>query len=375
MSEDSSAITDFAVATTLFTIVAATTVLGVRRRKQELKEARVAEINVYPIKSCGPMTVKTAKVTDIGFSYDRFAQVSDSEGNYLTPRDKANVKLFHVKPSIVYEGSSIHLDLIFSNGSSEASSFRIKNLNDTIVKSVTKEVTPMIGPAVRLQDLGDDVASWLSEATLIKDCRLTAIGPKYHRLVEMNPDQGEPVPFLDDSGSDKKKDVSETIPTDDQQKLDRNIPTVSLADEAPFLLTTTSSFDDLNSRLKARGKSEVEMQRFRPNIVVKGTLPWEEDTWKRIRIGGVVFHVWQRCGRCAMTTIDRKTLERGPEPLATLSTFRERKGQRNFGVHMIPVSNISIESNELSLLLEMGQKIEVLEYNEERLEEWRRLFT
>ena len=76
-----------------------------------------------------------------------------------------------------------------------------------------------------------------------------------------------------------------------------------------------------------------------------------------------------------MTTIDRKTLERGPEPLATLSTFRERKGQRNFGVHMIPVSNTSIESNESSLLVEMGQKIEVIEYDEERLEEWRRLFS
>ena len=100
------------------------------------------------------------------------------------------------------------------------------------------------------------------------------------------------------------------------------------------------------------------MQRFRPNIVVQGTLPWEEDTWKRIRIGGMEFHVWQRCGRCAMTTIDRTTLERGPEPLATLSTFREReKGQRNFGMHMIPVksksnNNASMEyqAPELSLI-------------------------
>jgi len=40
-----------------------------------------------------------------------------------------------------------------------------------------------------------------------------------------------------------------------------------------------------------------------------------------------------------MTTIDRGTLARGPEPLATLNTFRESAGQRNFGMHMIPVAD------------------------------------
>ena len=79
------------------------------------------------------------------------------------------------------------------------------------------------------------------------------------------------------------------------------------------------------------------MRRFRPNIVVAGLKPWEEDTLRRLRIGGVEFHVWQRCGRCVMTTIDRDTLTRGKEPLATLSTFRERAhGQRNFGMHLVP---------------------------------------
>lgn len=39
-----------------------------------------------------------------------------------------------------------------------------------------------------------------------------------------------------------------------------------------------------------------------------------------------------------MITIDRETLKRGKEPLATLSEFRERShGQRNFGMHLIAV--------------------------------------
>lgn len=309
------------------------------------KKVVVSGIHVYPIKSCASMTLLEATVTDIGFSYDRFAQASDSQGNFLTPRDKTNAKLFHVKPSIVRDGSTTHLDLTCSG-----SSFRIDNLEEAIRTATQKNVKAMIGPKVKLNDLGDDVASWLSKATGIKDCRLTAIGKDYHRVVETNPDQGEVVPFVEGT---------------------KNYPAVSLADEAPFLLTTASSLDDLNSRLKARGKSKVDVQRFRPNIVVEGTKPWEEDTWKRIRIGGVELQVWQRCGRCTMTTIDRETLERGPEPLATLSTFREReKGQRNFGMHMIPVAS-TINNNTIGV----GQTIEVLEYDEERLEEWKRLFS
>jgi uncharacterized protein YcbX len=36
------------------------------------------------------------------------------------------------------------------------------------------------------------------------------------------------------------------------------------------------------------------MEQFRPNLVVTGAAAWEEDTWKVIRIGEVVFDVANR---------------------------------------------------------------------------------
>ncbi len=319
----------------------------------------VSELNIYPIKSCGAMQVPSAEVTPNGFAYDRFAQASDSKGNFLTPRDEANARLFHVNPTVLKDEttSSIHLRLTYKDNSHEP--FRLHDLSNEIKRSETIEATPIVGEKVKLKDLGDDVANWLSEVTEIEDCRLTAIGPDYQRFVTENPKQCEPIPLLNYSNE--------------------HVPSMSLADEAPFLLTTTASLNDLNARLAVRGRQNVGMQRFRPNIVVRGTYAWEEDTWKRIRIGNQEFQVWQRCGRCSMTTIDRKTLERGPEPLATLSTFRERSnGQRNFGMHLIPILPNANSKNTLDgstrFQINSGDTLEVLEYDEKRLEEWKRLF-
>lgn len=180
-------------------------------------------------------------------------------------------------------------------------------------------------------------------------CRLVGItssSKKYNRQVKVNPDQGDELPTLS--------------------------PPISLADEAPFLLTSIESLHDLNKRLTASGNDKVDMRRFRPNIVIKGLKPWEEDTFKRVRIGSVEFYVWQRCGRCTMTTIDRDTLERCGEPLKTLSAFRERNGQRNFGMHLIPVMESLGDDSDNNVMV--GDEIEVLEYDEERRKEWMHLF-
>jgi hypothetical protein len=92
------------------------------------------------------------------------------------------------------------------------------------------------------------------------------------------------------------------------------------ADGFPFLLASKEGLDDLNSRLE----TPVTMENFRPNIVVQGCKPFQEDSWKVIKVNNIVFKVVKPCSRCKVPTVNPATGKMDPnnEPLKTLKTFR-----------------------------------------------------
>lgn len=127
---------------------------------------------------------------------------------------------------------------------------------------------------------------------------------------------------------------------------------VAFADGYPFLLTTQASLDDLNKS----GPQINEMERFRPNIVISGNEAFNEDTWKRIRIGDVIFENVKPCVRCLFITLDPDTAERSPkgEPLRTLAKYRlfDKEGV-TFGVNLV---------TENEGVIAVGDEVEILEY-------------
>lgn len=111
---------------------------------------------------------------------------------------------------------------------------------------------------------------------------------------------------------------------------------VGYADSSPILLISEASLQELNSRLK----TPVSMDRFRPNIVVEGCEPFEEDRWDKILINDCELVVNKRCKRCIFTTIDPETLQKdqNQEPLRTLSGYRTQDGGVPFGIYLIPAT-------------------------------------
>jgi len=121
---------------------------------------------------------------------------------------------------------------------------------------------------------------------------------------------------------------------------------VSLADGYPFLIIGEKSLADLNKRLK----QPLPMNRFRPNLVFSGGNAFEEDAWRNFRIGNNRFVGVKPCSRCAITTVNQDTAEKGIEPLATLSTYRKRDGKVYFGQNVIAIDHGKIfEGDEIIL--------------------------
>jgi hypothetical protein len=106
---------------------------------------------------------------------------------------------------------------------------------------------------------------------------------------------------------------------------------VSFADAFPILLICEESLHDLNGRLE----DPVPMNRFRPNLVVSGCRPYEEDEWRQVRIGSVSFSLVKPCARCVVPAVDQNTGVQGKEPLRTLASYRSHEGKILFGQNII----------------------------------------
>ncbi|GAB2738954.1 MOSC domain-containing protein [Kitasatospora kifunensis] len=136
--------------------------------------------------------------------------------------------------------------------------------------------------------------------------------------------------------------------------------TVSMADGFPLLAITTASVAALGEWLVEGGSPAVPLERFRPNLVIEGTEAWEEDGWRRVRIGEVTFRAVKLCGRCVVTTTDQETGERmGAEPLRTLAKRRRFEKKAAFGVNLIPERPDHVSGPDLGTL-RVGDEVTVL---------------
>jgi uncharacterized protein YcbX len=126
--------------------------------------------------------------------------------------------------------------------------------------------------------------------------------------------------------------------------------TLSFADGYPFLLINRASLGDLNSQLA----SPVTTRHFRPNLVVDADFPWEEDEWKRIRIGEIEFEAIKPCTRCLFTTVepDSGIPAASGEPMQTLMRLRQRPEGICFGINLVALN---------AGTLHVGDPVEVLE--------------
>lgn len=265
----------------------------------------LTDIYIYPIKSFGGIRIDESLVLKPGLEHDRRWMLVDPEGNFLSQRTLPKMALlsvecenggFRIKDKLQPEDS---FRLPFNQKFASLKKVRIW---DDVVNAFS------VDPAI---------SNWIQQK-LNTPCELVHMPASVSRPVDA--------------------------------KYASSDESVSFADAMPYLLISQASLDDLNNKLT----TPVPMDRFRPNLVISGTDPFEEDQWEVIRIGSVRFKITKPCSRCVMTTVAQETGKPGKEPLATLATFRKNGNKIFFGQNMIPLDEGLIRKGDT---VEIVQKI------------------
>jgi hypothetical protein len=249
---------------------------------------------IHPVKSLRASAVASAEIDALGFVGDRRFLVVEEHGRPLTQRTLPRMARIATRLS----------DELLTLSAEGVGTLRVSRAADPGAPRRTVSVWKSEG--LQAEDCGDDAANWLGHFLGVK-CRLVRIGPAFQRPI-LKPAAARP------------GDV------------------VSFADSDPFLIISEASLEDLNRRLIAQGHAALPMNRFRPNLVVTGCPAFAEDSWTRIKVGGIIFRASGPCSRCIMTTTDQFTGERGKEPLRLLATYRRDAGNLtdvNFGQNLI----------------------------------------
>ncbi|XP_063128699.1 mitochondrial amidoxime-reducing component 1 isoform X1 [Rattus norvegicus] len=251
-----------------------------RRRRRLQQVGTVAQLWIYPIKSCKGVSVTEAECTAMGLRCghlrDRFWLVVNEEGNMVTARQEPRL----VQISLTCEDDNLTLSAAYTK--------------DLLLPITPPATNPLLqcrvhGLEVQGRDCGEDAAQWISGFLKTQRCRLVHFEPHMHPR------------------SSQKMRAS-FRPTDQ----------VAYADASPFLVLSEASLEDLNSRLERR----VKAANFRPNIVISGCGIYAEDSWNEVLIGDVELKRVMPCTRCLLTTVDPDTgIMDKKEPLETLKSY------------------------------------------------------
>lgn len=249
----------------------------------------IESLHVYPVKSLAGIEVASCLLAATGLAHDREWVVVDQRDHFLTQRDLPRMALVRTR----IESGELRLQ------APDCAEIAVPLAHGGAVRTAT--VWRSRSPAF---DAGDEVAAWLS-VFLDRPVRLLRFDPAHQRLSNTDWTGGIAAPN-------------------------------HFTDGYPIMVLSRASLADLNRRL---GR-ELEMNRFRPNLVLDGVEAYAEDTLREIDTGEVTLRLVKPCTRCVITTTDQHTgMRDGDEPLRTLKAYRFDKALRGvaFGMNAVIV--------------------------------------
>lgn len=242
---------------------------------------RIESLAFYPIKGCHRVECQSAELLPSGLRHDREWMLVQPNGMFITQRTDA--VLATLSPAF---DAGERLLTVAATGRAP--------LRVPLAGRGERRLVRVWSDSCEAEDQGDEAAAWFSE-----------IVGRPLRLVRF-PDDG----------------VRHANP----QFAGKDHAPVKFPDAYPVLVTQSASLAALNAAIVASGAAPGEaplpMTRFRPNIVLAGLAPFDEDRIDRLRIGDAELRFVKPSTRCVVTTTDQESGVRGIEPLPTLKKER-----------------------------------------------------
>lgn len=269
----------------------------------------IVALRVYPIKSCRGFEVKSTQLLRTGLDLDRsWMFIAAETREFITIRINPNMTLIRT----IYDADTDKLTI------------SIKDHKFDIPAHPTNEWLQNNAELKKAGIWGEQTDAWEYPASLTQpisdflnaDVRLMYKGPTPRVL------RGCGAP-----------------------KLLGRTEAVKFADMMPVLVGSMASIGELNERLVQAGENEIEIERFRPNIIIRGSEPWTEDGWKALRINDgecpLDLDVVCRCLRCQVPNVDPETADKHPrQPWNQLMKYRRidpgLKFKPSFGMLCVP---------------------------------------
>lgn len=246
----------------------------------------VSALCIYPVKSLRGISMQECRLTTQGLEHDRRWMVVRENGRFVTQRDNAVVAL--IETSLESDGVVLSRrgfgshKLLFKQSAGEKISSKVWN------------------DPVETSDEGDQASTWITAATESKSIL---------RVVRMA------------EGFRRQHSAADRFGVENHTQF---------ADGSPYLVANESSLDALNEELKSRGHAAVPMNRFRPNIVVKGLDAFTEREIQTLSNSHYELELRDPCERCVVPTIDQETGKKNPqhEPFRTLAEINPMPGKK-----------------------------------------------
>ena len=246
--------------------------------------AQITDLFIYPVKSLKGVSLIQSDTARRGFKFDREWMITNSNYKFITQREIESMATIEVSID------SEHLILSSKN----FTPFKV-SLSTSKSMPIKAEVW---GDICDAYDEGDDASLWISKV-------LGQYNDKPLRLVRFATDGHRQVPSKYLNGLEAES---------------------AFSDQFPYLITSWESLDKLNKGLIKNGSQVAKMDRFRPNIVVKGIEDLEKKTSQNFlcQQSGYSFGLRKPCKRCKIITInqDDGKIDNPKEPLATLTSLR-----------------------------------------------------